>query len=189
MLKRQLNRNPRLLADLPTPFLSLASHQTTGRGRGGNTWVSPAGCLQYSLLLRVSLSQVPASKLVFVQYLFALAVVEACRHENILGKVGEAVKLKWPNDIYIVDEAEKRKVGGILVNTSFTGGTVSIVIGKDNASFLLNSYSSQHITTVLRRWSECSKWTAHSLFVPTSLTRGTAKIEYGENRRHDHGHF
>lgn len=123
-------RNPRLLANLPVPFLSLASHQVAGRGRGGNTWVSPAGCLQYSLLLRVPLSQVPASKLVFVQYLFALAVVEACRHENVLGMVGGSVKLKWPNDVYIVEGEEKRKIGGILVNTSFTGGMVSIVIGR-----------------------------------------------------------
>ncbi|CAL1709596.1 unnamed protein product [Somion occarium] len=124
-----LDKNPRLLSSLPVPFLSLASHQLAGRGRGGNTWVSPTGCLQFSLLLRVPLSQLPATKLVFVQYLFALAVVEACRHDNIMGRSGEAVRLKWPNDIYIVDGEQKRKVGGILVHTSFVGGLVSIVIG------------------------------------------------------------
>ena len=70
----------------------------------------------------------------FIQYLFALAVVEACREEKVLGRWGEGIRLKWPNDIYALvggeGEEEKRKVGGILVNTCFSGGKVDIVIGK-----------------------------------------------------------
>ncbi|KAG5717037.1 Biotin--protein ligase [Termitomyces sp. T112] len=69
------------------------------------------------------------SKLVFIQYLFALAVVEACREESVLGKVGNSVRLKWPNDIYVLVDGERKKIGGILVNTSFSGGKVDIVIG------------------------------------------------------------
>lgn len=50
----------------------------------------------------------------------------------MLGKLGEKVRLKWPNDIYVVSDkaAGMKKVGGILVNTSFTGGIVEIVIGE-----------------------------------------------------------
>lgn len=47
-------------------------------------------------------------------------------------KQGKVVRLKWPNDIYVVlgeRESDWKKVGGILVNTSFTGGKVDIVIG------------------------------------------------------------
>jgi len=127
-----LDKNTRLLSSLPTPFLSLASRQLSGRGRGSNVWLSPSGCLQFSLLLRASLSSLPASQLVFVQYLAGLEVVEACRDETVLGKWGRAVRLKWPNDIYAVvgdGESNRKKVGGILVNTSFTGGKVDIVIG------------------------------------------------------------
>lgn len=50
------------------------------------------------------------------------------------------MKLKWPNDIYIdlggdgksgkAGEDGRKKVGGVLVNTSFGGGNVDIVIGK-----------------------------------------------------------
>lgn len=88
----------------------------------------------FSIHTRVSLSSFPAAKLVFVQYLFGLAVVEACRDESVLGKFGERVRLKWPNDIYAVgtDESDKKqwkKIGGILVNTSFSGGKADIVIG------------------------------------------------------------
>lgn len=126
-----LDKNPTLLTQLPTPLLSLASHQLAGRGRGNNVWLSPSGCLQFSILLRVSLASFPANKLVFIQYLFALAVVEACKEDNVLGKWGEGIRLKWPNDLYaLVGEGEeKRKVGGVLVNTSFSGGNVDVVIG------------------------------------------------------------
>ncbi|TCD68669.1 biotin holocarboxylase synthetase [Steccherinum ochraceum] len=127
-----VKENHRFLTALPSPLLSLASHQIAGRGRGGNNWVSPAGCLQFSLLLRIPLKDVPAQKLVFVQYLVALAVVEACRSPDVLGQDGERVRIKWPNDLYVVEGEKgegKRKVGGILVHTSFQGGVTTIVIG------------------------------------------------------------
>lgn len=129
-------RNPIFLRALPVPLLSLATRQLSGRGRGSNPWVSPAGCLQFSLLLRPGLSSLPASRLVFVQYLFALAVVDASR--ELLGQAGDRIKLKWPNDIYalvnVTDEEgrireEKRKIGGILVSTNFNAGEVDVVVG------------------------------------------------------------
>ncbi|KAI5124198.1 hypothetical protein M0805_005049 [Coniferiporia weirii] len=125
-----LDKNPKLLSHLPVPLLSLATHQMSGRGRGTNTWLSPPGCLQFSLLLRLPLSHFPASKLVFIQYLFGLAVVEACRSPSILGDFGSGVRLKWPNDIYAITEhGGTKKIGGILVNTSFMAGSVDIVVG------------------------------------------------------------
>ena len=125
------------MASLPTPLLSLASQQLTGRGRGANIWLSPSGCLQFSLLVRTSLVTVPPFKIVFVQYLFALAVAEACREESVLGS--GKVRLKWPNDLYAVtgaDDGDKKKIGGILVNTSFTGNQVDIVIGQCSVVFM-----------------------------------------------------
>ncbi|KAI0364526.1 class II aaRS and biotin synthetase [Pilatotrama ljubarskyi] len=131
-----LDKNMRLLSTLPTPLLSLASSQLTGRGRGGNVWLSPPGCLQFSLLLRVPLSVLPAQKIVFVQYLFALAVAEACRDSAVLGPHdGGRVRIKWPNDIYAEmpgtagGEKSAKKIGGILVNTSFGAGKIELVIG------------------------------------------------------------
>ncbi|KAI0050317.1 class II aaRS and biotin synthetase [Auriscalpium vulgare] len=124
-----LDKNPSLLAVLPSPLVSLASFQLAGRGRGSNTWLSPAGCLQFSLRLRVS-PGLPGARLVFVQYLFGLAVVGAARDPRALGIEGARVKLKWPNDVYVEDPgAEKRKVGGILVNMSFQGGKVDVIVG------------------------------------------------------------
>ena len=67
-----------------------------------------------------------------MQYLFGLAVTEACRDDAVLGVWGKDVRLKWPNDLYAVlaDETDgRKKVGGILVNTNFRGDIVDIVIG------------------------------------------------------------
>jgi biotin---protein ligase len=125
-------RNPRFLSKVPEGLVSVATHQIAGRGRGGNTWVSPAGCLQFSLVLR--LPQALASRVVFVQYLFALAVVEAVRSRQ--GYEGVPARIKWPNDIYVhssknsTSDNELKKIGGILVNSSFEGSQFSLVVGN-----------------------------------------------------------
>lgn len=150
-----LDKNPNLLTGLPNGFLSLATHQISGRGRGGNSWISPLGCLQFSLLLHIS-SNPPTAlgtspmqigpKLVFVQYLAGLAIVTAIREG--LGKeyeaVGRRVRLKWPNDIYAQVSSDKggqrkgvfehlgkkwAKMGGILVNSQYMSGKWSLVVG------------------------------------------------------------
>ena len=75
----------------------------------------------------------PPSRLVFVQYLVALAVVEAARDDGMLGPWGDKVRIKWPNDVYIVGEGGKEKptkACGILVYTAIDGEGVDIIIGK-----------------------------------------------------------
>jgi biotin--protein ligase len=124
------SRNATLLSSLPHPVLSLATVQTAGRGRGSNSWLSPLGCLQFSLLLRVP-SEVSYNRMVFIQYLFGIAVTEACR-KVMPGDEGDRVRLKWPNDIYVLGEdgKTKSKIGGILVTTNYMDNTMHVVIGK-----------------------------------------------------------
>ncbi|KAG2041287.1 hypothetical protein BDR03DRAFT_855884 [Suillus americanus] len=141
------DKNPSFLRALPSPIVSLATVQLAGRGRGGNAWLSPAGCLQMSLKIRVGLkgtSSVPGptirpSNLVFIQYLYALAIIDTCHILNPTSEWAHKVRLKWPNDIYGLfpsstsnskSTPEPRKMGGILVNTSFGGGVADIVIGS-----------------------------------------------------------
>lgn len=149
-----LDKNPIFLSSLPTPTVSLVSHQLSARGRGSNIWLSPAGSLSYSIHLRLtSADGVPWNKLVFVQYLFALAVCEGVRDEGVLGRGGDEggegegsrVRIKWPNDVYALvgprGMEEKKKVGGILVNTNFGAGGVDVVIG------VLSSLQTTYICT------------------------------------------
>jgi len=129
------------------PFVSLASFQLAGRGRGRNQWLSPAGCLQFSILLKLPRG-FPANKVVFAQYIAGLAICQGLDEDGKLG-----VRIKWPNDIYA--EAEglsqsgsavktsggsnddqappltkgRAKLGGILVNSSFVKGEWHLVVG------------------------------------------------------------
>jgi biotin---protein ligase len=150
------HRNPRFLASLQAPIVSLATFQLSGRGRGSNTWLSPTGCLQFSILVRAPLrgaSGLSAPRLVFVQYLAGLAIVRACRDERALGaERGARVRLKWPNDVYVdlpspssssssssspspsssSGGGEKKKVGGTLTNMSFADGNADVIIGTSS---------------------------------------------------------
>ncbi|KAG2049086.1 class II aaRS and biotin synthetase [Suillus hirtellus] len=152
------DKNPSFLRVLPPPIVSLATVQLAGRGRGGNAWLSPAGCLQMSLKIRIGLKgpssgktndfsfncpTIVPSNLVFIQYLYALAIIDACHVLNPGSEWAHKVRLKWPNDIYGLfpssqhspasnskSTPEPRKIGGVLINTSFGGGVADVVIGS-----------------------------------------------------------
>ncbi|KAF9547061.1 biotin holocarboxylase synthetase [Mortierella hygrophila] len=134
-----LDKNFTLCQHLPTGFVCNATIQTAGRGRGRNSWISPPGCLQFSMVLRHPFQARHASA-VFVQYLAALAIVESvCA---LPGYEEVPLKLKWPNDIYAeapLEEGEEPtpegtaprmvKVGGVLVNSNFSGSEFLLVAG------------------------------------------------------------
>ncbi|KAK9893668.1 class II aaRS and biotin synthetase [Cystobasidium minutum MCA 4210] len=146
-----LERNPTFQSVLPSGFVFLGSHQIAGRGRGTNNWLSPPGCLQFSLVLRARKELGP--QLVFVQYLFGLSVVEAVR--NLPGYQDLELRLKWPNDLYVNMGADKglRKVGGILVNSTYAGKDFTIIIGcginttNSSATAALCDLINEHNTT------------------------------------------
>ncbi|KAG0076239.1 biotin holocarboxylase synthetase [Linnemannia elongata] len=134
-----LDKNFTFCQHLPTGFVCNATIQTAGRGRGRNSWISPPGCLQFSMVLRHPFQARHASA-VFVQYLVALAVVESVC--SLPGYEEVPLKLKWPNDIYAeapLEEGEEPapegtaprmvKVGGVLVNSNFSGSEFLLVAG------------------------------------------------------------
>lgn len=79
--------------------------------------------------------QAATRPIVFIQYLAAVAIVEAI-HGYGRGYEGLPVKLKWPNDIYARDPSKPPgeppsyvKVGGILANCAYSAGSYQIVLG------------------------------------------------------------
>lgn len=64
---------------------------------------------------------------VFIQYLIALAIVESIRTRE--GYENVPLRLKWPNDIYADTRDGLKKVGGLLVNSSFVRDEFMLVIG------------------------------------------------------------
>ncbi|KAJ9225931.1 hypothetical protein DTO207G8_348 [Paecilomyces variotii] len=128
-----LEKNPKLLNHLPTGFTATATVQIAGRGRGSNVWVSPAGALIFSTVIRHPIEKVQSAPIVLIQYLAAMAVVKGIKSYD-KGYEDMPVKLKWPNDIYALDPEradEKRytKICGILVNSHYTSKEYIAVVG------------------------------------------------------------
>ena len=127
-----LEKNPSLLRNLPNGFTLTATTQIAGRGRGGNVWIAPPGALMFSTVLHHSLAASQSAPVIFIQYLAALAIVQGIRN-YAPGYSNIPVKLKWPNDIYAQLPGSSNnpvvKIGGILVNSSYSGTGYSLVCG------------------------------------------------------------
>ncbi|KAK3316494.1 biotin-protein ligase [Apodospora peruviana] len=133
-----LERNPKLLSKLPTGFTLVATTQLAGRGRGTNVWVAPTGSLLWSTVINHPANLAASRPIVFIQYLAAIAIVEAVKNFNEYRAADWAripIKLKWPNDIYAQDPTKPDdknayvKIGGILSNCVYSNGNYQIVLG------------------------------------------------------------
>ncbi|KAK0616516.1 biotin-protein ligase [Immersiella caudata] len=127
-------RNPKLLSKLPTGFTLAATTQVAGRGRGSNVWVAPPGSLLMSTVINHPAHHAASRPIVFIQYLSAIATVEAIKSYDVGPYAKLPVKLKWPNDIYAQDpnkpnEVSYVKIGGILSNCSYSAGNYQVVLG------------------------------------------------------------
>jgi BirA family biotin operon repressor/biotin-[acetyl-CoA-carboxylase] ligase len=92
----------------------LAGEQLEGRGSRGRPWHSPPGGLWASVLMRPAV--VGGIEVMSLRVGLAVAAaIEAC--------TGEAIQLKWPNDLML----EHRKLGGILCEARWQGGALGWV--------------------------------------------------------------
>jgi BirA family transcriptional regulator, biotin operon repressor / biotin---[acetyl-CoA-carboxylase] ligase len=97
----------------------VCEHQSAGRGRRGNTWVSTVGGgVIFSVLWRFSRG---SGTLAGLSLTVAVSAAEALEGLGVRG-----VAVKWPNDLY----CQGGKLGGILIETSGdTAGSIAAVIG------------------------------------------------------------
>ncbi|KAL3470175.1 biotin-protein ligase [Aspergillus californicus] len=129
-----LEKNIKLLRNLPTGTTATATTQVAGRGRGSNVWVSPAGALIFSTVVRHPIEKMQSAPFVLIQYLSAMAVVQGIRSYDE-GYNAMPVKLKWPNDVDALDpeqpEHKKQytKICGILVNSQYFANEYTSVVG------------------------------------------------------------
>jgi BirA family biotin operon repressor/biotin-[acetyl-CoA-carboxylase] ligase len=99
----------------------VAAEQTAGRGRGGRAWQAPAGSgLFCTAILRPSVMPERLSTLPLV---IGVAVAEALETLS-----GIAVRLKWPNDLWIGADLARQKVAGVLVTSRLDGGEIDAVL-------------------------------------------------------------
>jgi BirA family transcriptional regulator, biotin operon repressor / biotin---[acetyl-CoA-carboxylase] ligase len=104
------------LEGAPAGTAVLATEQTGGRGSRGRLWLSPAGGLWLSVLLRPARS----SGLELLSLRVGLAVSEAL---SSIGP-GRPIRVKWPNDLMLGD----LKVGGILCEARWQGDALGWVV-------------------------------------------------------------
>ncbi|KAL8603079.1 hypothetical protein ACOMHN_015644 [Nucella lapillus] len=104
--------------------IAVAGRQTSGKGRGGNQWLSPMGCAMFTLPLRLPVESHLGQHISFLQHMASLAVVHSVR--TLPGYEDLDLRLKWPNDIYY---GTKAKLGGVLVNSTIMGKTMHATIG------------------------------------------------------------
>ncbi len=92
----------------------MAESQTAGRGQQLNKWYSTTReSLAFSFV--ISPAFLPIARQYDLTRMVSLGVYDALRP-----LVGDQLKIKWPNDIYIGD----RKLGGILIENQVQGGNI-----------------------------------------------------------------
>ena len=105
-------------------FVLTARQQSRGKGRTGNTWLSPLGCMMFSMQILIPIDSNLGRSLPLIQHLVVVAFVK-----SILEKTGFEdldLNIKWPNDIYV---NKKIKIGGVIVNSTTFGSNFNIIIG------------------------------------------------------------
>lgn len=100
-----------------------AEHQSGGRGRQGRIWASPPGGNLYLSLARC-FGNGPLARLGGLSLAVGVAVAEAL---HALG--ADRVRLKWPNDLVVIDHNRMTKLGGVLIEGGLQDGYPRAVIG------------------------------------------------------------
>lgn len=123
-------------------------------------------------------------KVVFIQYLAALAIAHALdpAPPSSKGEGPLGVRIKWPNDVYALvkgetGRVEKVKMGGILVNSNYAGGQFRIMVGC--GVNILNKLPTTSLASLTEIHNKSSPEAEPKLPMPTmegSLARILAKF-------------
>ncbi|KAL3693520.1 hypothetical protein R1sor_007171 [Riccia sorocarpa] len=105
----------------PQGTICIAGAQLQGKGRAGNVWESPKGCLMFSFTIKMTSGRL----LPFLQYVVSLAVIEGLEEACNTKVPAPEVRIKWPNDLY----AKGLKIGGVLCTSTYSSKTFNIVVG------------------------------------------------------------
>ena len=106
------------------PALVVASRQTSGRGRGGNVWISRPGDLTFSLVLS---NDIAASVGPALPFAAGLGVIAAAESFGVRWPM-----LKWPNDVVLRAGPRLEKLDGVLVEAS--PAVVVVGVGVNRAA-------------------------------------------------------
>ncbi len=118
--------------------LCVAESQTKGRGRNLKKWQSPK---YENIYMSLSFSTNHELK-----NFSSFSLVSALAVHNVLIKQNIFTEIKWPNDIYL----NKKKIGGILIETFARGRENLIVVGIGLNVFMENNSKIERDWTSLK---------------------------------------
>lgn len=146
----------------------VSDYQTKGRGQQGAVWESNAGeNLTFSyVLLPKNWRQ---EELVALNWAVPLAIID------MLSKNGIKASIKWPNDIVI----ERKKLGGILIESGWKGTFVGHVIVGIGLNINQIEFSNERATS-LRRWKNI-EWSRKYLLIQI-IQNVHERIQYIDNK-------
>jgi BirA family transcriptional regulator, biotin operon repressor / biotin---[acetyl-CoA-carboxylase] ligase len=100
--------------DLNEGLIVITEDQTHGKGQRGNIWKSRKGeNLTFSLYLKPHFLDIS-------QQFYLNACISLGIYHALYEYVSEAVKIKWPNDIFLY----QNKMGGILIENNLRGSQI-----------------------------------------------------------------
>lgn len=102
-------------------WVVLTDHQTGGRGRLGRAWTVPD---RASLAVSVAVPVTDAAHVGWMPLLAGLALTRAVREVTRAAGRELTARLKWPNDVLLADDGD-RKLSGILCELVTTGAGTS----------------------------------------------------------------
>jgi len=106
-------------------WVVLTDHQTGGRGRLGRAWTVPD---RASLAVSVAVPVTDAAQAGWMPLLAGLALARAVREVSERAGRPLTARLKWPNDVLLADDGD-RKLSGILCELVTSGGRQVVVVG------------------------------------------------------------
>jgi BirA family biotin operon repressor/biotin-[acetyl-CoA-carboxylase] ligase len=176
-----------LAAGTPEVCLAVADRQSAGRGRQGRTWTAPAGA---ALLLSVGFRPgwLAPDRVWRLAATVSLAMADAA--EEVAGLPDRMVRLKWPNDLVVVDEGDGtvRKLAGVLGETDDLGGAdPRAVIGLGiNADWAASEFPPELSATMTSlREASHGRPVDLALLLDAFLSRLEARIEALRGGRFD----
>ena len=110
------------------PLLVLTMEQSGGRGRQGRSWSSPRGKGIYATRV------VPVADPAWLQTLPLLVGIGLCR--ALSPHLPSPCRLKWPNDLLVEVDGERRKIGGILIEAAVRAGEPVLAIVGFGVNYL-----------------------------------------------------
>ena len=123
---------------LPEGTVLITNCQTAGRGQRGNLWeASPGMNLTFSILLRPAFLE--TNDQFQLNMALSLAVADALQ-----SSMGQPIKLKWPNDIYVED----KKIGGVLIESLLQGISLTSSIAGIGLNINQQQFSFPHASSL-----------------------------------------